>query len=285
VAGAGSAREWKQAGIWYLAGSNTCVYSNPKEELGATEHRVQTSNRRFRDDEFLIARDLTAGRSSIRVRVKFTPVDRPLFPGYPTGEQGVERDSLRCLLFRCAAVESATRLSLARSPTVRAAQITGRRLQPANPKSEIRSKFETRTRREKEQTGKGTSKPKSDPCATLCMHMHQSFVIGSSSFGRRPIRFSYCLGAPFLAHRRRLARPPPPRRRCTDKWRPENGRVIPIRHLDGALERRLFLQRQHAKRLAEKRRGSAFSRLDDLLGRCRRRLLRLRVRRLPGRYR
>jgi hypothetical protein len=47
--------EWKLAGIWYLAGSNTCVYSNPKDELGAAEHNVETSNRRFRDDEFLIS--------------------------------------------------------------------------------------------------------------------------------------------------------------------------------------------------------------------------------------
>ncbi|MCA1601995.1 MAG: DUF2961 domain-containing protein, partial [Acidobacteria bacterium] len=31
-------RQWKLAGIWFLAGSNTCVYSNPKEELGATMH-------------------------------------------------------------------------------------------------------------------------------------------------------------------------------------------------------------------------------------------------------
>ena len=46
----------------------------------------QTSNRRFRDDEFLLPRGLTAGRSAIRVRVKFTPVERPLFPGYPLGE-------------------------------------------------------------------------------------------------------------------------------------------------------------------------------------------------------
>jgi hypothetical protein len=79
--------DWRPAGIWYLAGSNTCVYSNPKEELGATQHTVQTSNRRFRDDEFLIPRDLTAGRTAIRVRVKFTPVDRPLFPGRPLDEQ------------------------------------------------------------------------------------------------------------------------------------------------------------------------------------------------------
>jgi hypothetical protein len=73
--------EWKRAGVWYLAGSNTCVYSNPKEELGATQHVVQTSNRRFRDDEFLVARALTEGRSTVRVRVQFTPVKRPLFPG------------------------------------------------------------------------------------------------------------------------------------------------------------------------------------------------------------
>jgi hypothetical protein len=75
---------WKPAGTWYLAGSNTCVYSHPKDELGATEHVVETSNRRFRDDEFLVPRALTEGRSSIRVRVVFTPVSTPLFPGCPS---------------------------------------------------------------------------------------------------------------------------------------------------------------------------------------------------------
>ena len=78
--------DWRLAGVWYLAGGNTCVYSDPKEELGATQHIVQTSNRRFRDDEFLIGRDLTAGRKAIRLRLKFTPVQRPLFPGYPIPE-------------------------------------------------------------------------------------------------------------------------------------------------------------------------------------------------------
>ena len=80
--------DWKPAGIWYLAGSNTCVYSNPpnRAELGATLHVVQTSNRRFRDDEFLIPRDLTRGRSAIRVRVMFSPVQTPLYPGYPLPE-------------------------------------------------------------------------------------------------------------------------------------------------------------------------------------------------------
>lgn len=79
--------EWKDAGVWYLAGSNTVVYSNPKKELGAAEHVVETSNRRFRDDEFLISRDLTRGKKAIWVRVKFMPVDRPLFPGYPLGDR------------------------------------------------------------------------------------------------------------------------------------------------------------------------------------------------------
>jgi hypothetical protein len=82
----GDKLEWKPAGVWYLAGSNACVYSNPKEELGATRHAVQTSNRRFRDDEFLVPRALTEGRSAIRIRVKFTPVKRPLIPGGPQAD-------------------------------------------------------------------------------------------------------------------------------------------------------------------------------------------------------
>jgi len=77
---------WKPAGVWYLAGSNTCVFSSPRGELGATEHVVQTSNRRFRDDEFLLPRALTAGRSAIRIRIKFTPVSIPLYPGYAVPE-------------------------------------------------------------------------------------------------------------------------------------------------------------------------------------------------------
>ena len=72
--------------MWYLAGGNTCVYSNPKEELGATQHVVQTSNRRFRDDEFLVARKLTRGRAEVRLRLRFTPVQIPLFPGQPLPE-------------------------------------------------------------------------------------------------------------------------------------------------------------------------------------------------------
>jgi hypothetical protein len=89
VAGAESGQpSWKSAGVWYLAGSNTSVFSSPGQELGATQHVVQTSNRRFRDDEFLLPLALTQGRKVIRVRVKFTPVTVPLYPGYPLPELG-----------------------------------------------------------------------------------------------------------------------------------------------------------------------------------------------------
>jgi hypothetical protein len=83
---AGNGQDWVPAGVWYLAGSNTSIRSNPKGELGAAQHVVQTSNRRFRDDEFLVPRTLTAGRTSIRVRVKFVPVAIPLYPGCPVPE-------------------------------------------------------------------------------------------------------------------------------------------------------------------------------------------------------
>ena len=82
----GKVGEFQAAGVWYLAGSNTCLFSNVSHELSASQHVVQTSNRRFRDDEFLVSRGLTAGHSKIRVRVKFTPVEIPLMPGRPLPE-------------------------------------------------------------------------------------------------------------------------------------------------------------------------------------------------------
>lgn len=76
---------WQYAGVWYLAGSNTCYHSDPREvgeagELSESTPQIVTSNRRFRDDEFLISRRLTQGTSRIRVRVEFTPVAISLLP-------------------------------------------------------------------------------------------------------------------------------------------------------------------------------------------------------------
>jgi hypothetical protein len=69
------------AGTWYLAGSNTCVYSWPLKETDLASPMVETSNRRFRDDEFLVPSRLTEGRRSVRVRVVFRPLNLPVLPG------------------------------------------------------------------------------------------------------------------------------------------------------------------------------------------------------------
>jgi hypothetical protein len=71
-------------GTFRVAGSNACVYSNPAAELGATEHHIEVSNRRFRDDEFLLPKELTHSRSAIRVRLRAIHDARPLTPGGTT---------------------------------------------------------------------------------------------------------------------------------------------------------------------------------------------------------
>ncbi|HEY9534608.1 MAG TPA: DUF2961 domain-containing protein [Mucilaginibacter sp.] len=86
-AGSGKNADWQLAGTWYLAGSNTCLYSDPPGELENRLLRTKTSNRRFRDDEFLIPMTLTANRSAIRVKVKFVPNNQELFPGFPFPKQ------------------------------------------------------------------------------------------------------------------------------------------------------------------------------------------------------
>src|SRR5690606_17645682 len=78
---------WREVGLWYTAGSNTCVYSDPRGELDPSLHNAQTSNRRWREEEFLLPRELTEGRSSIRIKLEFVPKGIPLFPGHPLPEQ------------------------------------------------------------------------------------------------------------------------------------------------------------------------------------------------------
>ena len=86
---AGSDAPWQAVGEWYTAGSNTCVHSRPPganfspAELAPTEHNVVTSNRRWRDDEFLIPRRLTQGVERLAVRIEHIPDDRELSPGQP----------------------------------------------------------------------------------------------------------------------------------------------------------------------------------------------------------
>lgn len=88
---------WQEAGTWYTAGGNPAVFGDPlglpkeqlKEhpELAAPAHIVWPSNRRWREDEFMLSRKLTEGRPMIRVRLEFQPVDLPLFTGHPKAEE------------------------------------------------------------------------------------------------------------------------------------------------------------------------------------------------------
>lgn len=79
---------FERAGTWYLAGSNSCIYSNPPGELDPPSPVVEQSNRRWREDEFLVPRKLTQGRSAIRVRIVPTGVPNPLLPGETTPAGG-----------------------------------------------------------------------------------------------------------------------------------------------------------------------------------------------------
>lgn len=89
--------DWQAAGTWYTAGGNTVVFAEPRTipeperkqhvELMPPVHIVQTSNRRWRDDEFLLPPRLTRGRDKIRVRCRFVPATQPLFPGHPLQEE------------------------------------------------------------------------------------------------------------------------------------------------------------------------------------------------------
>ena len=102
--------EWQEAGTWYTAGGNTVVFGDPRVipeakrkqhvELAPPAHVVQTSNRRWRDDEFLLPPRLTRGREKIRVRCEFVPVKEPLFPGHPLAGGSMDRIPLLGVLLR-----------------------------------------------------------------------------------------------------------------------------------------------------------------------------------------
>jgi hypothetical protein len=81
--GASPDAPWEPAGIWFTAGSTTHFHSFPPGELDPPAPVVLTSERRLAEEELILPARLTRGRSSLRVRVTFRPVDRPLLPGGP----------------------------------------------------------------------------------------------------------------------------------------------------------------------------------------------------------
>lgn len=90
---------WRYVGEWYTAGSNTCVFSRPggrnfsDAELKPAEHHIITSNRRWREEEFLIPRELTEGKRNITIKIEHVPIERELFPGQKYPEESVWSES------------------------------------------------------------------------------------------------------------------------------------------------------------------------------------------------
>lgn len=82
---AGSKADWKRAGIWYTAGSNTAYFSYPKEqgELAKSDPLIYTSNRQWREEEFLISPALTQNVKKLAVKIEWIPDNRPLLPNQP----------------------------------------------------------------------------------------------------------------------------------------------------------------------------------------------------------
>lgn len=73
--------DWQYAGTWYTAGSNTYYYSYPGGELGKTKPEIKTSNRRWREEEFLVSPQLTKGVKQLAVKLQWVPDNRDLIPG------------------------------------------------------------------------------------------------------------------------------------------------------------------------------------------------------------
>jgi hypothetical protein len=82
--------DWKPVGVWFTAGSNTCVFSTPagggrepEAEIAPPRNEERTVNRRFNQSEFLIGSEHTEGREAVRVRIRFSPRDIDLWPDHP----------------------------------------------------------------------------------------------------------------------------------------------------------------------------------------------------------
>lgn len=77
---------YEKAGTFFHAGSNVSVFGATKLTSETTNgpSELQTSSRRFREQELLVPRKLTEGRSRIRVRIVPTSAPLPVRPGEPT---------------------------------------------------------------------------------------------------------------------------------------------------------------------------------------------------------
>ena len=74
IAGRRLAARSRRRACGSLRARTRVVYSNPPGELDAPLISLETSNRQWREDEFLVPQSLTRGRSAVRVRLTFTPL-------------------------------------------------------------------------------------------------------------------------------------------------------------------------------------------------------------------
>eukprot|EP00039_Didymoeca_costata_P021860 m.345599 g.345599 ORF g.345599 m.345599 type:complete len:741 (+) comp26860_c0_seq1:167-2389(+) len=74
---------------WFTGGSNTVVFSDPSTETGEpmTSVKLETSNRRFRDVEYLIPSSATKNCTKVDVMITYQKVTQDIFPGQPFPKQ------------------------------------------------------------------------------------------------------------------------------------------------------------------------------------------------------
>ncbi|MFS4454955.1 DUF2961 domain-containing protein [Maribacter sp. 2304DJ31-5] len=84
-----SISDWNYTGIWYTSGSSTAYASWPKgkfysqAELAPPKPEIIDSDRRWREEEFLIARKFTEGISKLAIKIEWVPNTKKLLKDRP----------------------------------------------------------------------------------------------------------------------------------------------------------------------------------------------------------
>jgi uncharacterized protein (TIGR02145 family) len=79
--------EWQYVDNWYTSGSNTCYWSWPfgvgwsEAEFAPTDPYIITSNRRWREEEFVISSSFTRDLEEMEIKIEFVPNTKELLPG------------------------------------------------------------------------------------------------------------------------------------------------------------------------------------------------------------
>jgi len=82
-----TAQEWQAAGVWYTPGSTVFIHDRDDDDPETLDETIEVSTRRFKEEELLLSKTLTRGKSELKLKVEFVPINRPLRPGDPLEEQ------------------------------------------------------------------------------------------------------------------------------------------------------------------------------------------------------